>query len=265
MIRLIITDVDGTLVPEGVSILNPEYMDMIRRFHDKGVQFAVASGRQGNSLRTPFHDVLDLLYLLPDNGGTIKHGSQTIRSNYIKKEYACGILSDLSRIPDCHTIVSTAETSYTDSSDPEFLKLILENYKLGTQQVEDLLDYAEGCVKISSWYRAGSRVLYEQIHEKWQDTFSIAISGERWMDMNSPDTSKGNAVRWLQHKLGIFPEETVVFGDNFNDISMFHQAAFSYASEDSHPDVQKEARYLFPSYREDGVLQVLRHLLKEME
>ena len=40
MIRLIVSDIDGTLVPEGGSGLNPEYMEVIRTFAGLGVQFA---------------------------------------------------------------------------------------------------------------------------------------------------------------------------------------------------------------------------------
>ena len=40
MIRLIISDIDGTLVPEGGSVVNPEYMVVIRKLLDLGVQFA---------------------------------------------------------------------------------------------------------------------------------------------------------------------------------------------------------------------------------
>ena len=44
MIRLIVSDIDGTLVPEGGSLLNPEYMTVIRELTDRGVRFAAASG-----------------------------------------------------------------------------------------------------------------------------------------------------------------------------------------------------------------------------
>ena len=44
MIRLIVSDIDGTLVPEGVSYINPEYLDVIRELTDMGVQFAAANG-----------------------------------------------------------------------------------------------------------------------------------------------------------------------------------------------------------------------------
>ncbi len=39
MIKLIVSDVDDTLVPEGSVDLNPEYFDVIRKLQEKGVIF----------------------------------------------------------------------------------------------------------------------------------------------------------------------------------------------------------------------------------
>jgi len=68
MIRLIISDIDGTLVPEGGSVVNPEYMVVIRKLLDLGVQFAAASGRQTSSIDAIFHELRDRIYYLGDNG-----------------------------------------------------------------------------------------------------------------------------------------------------------------------------------------------------
>ena len=54
MVRLIVTDIDGTLVPEGGSRVNPEYMTVIRELTDLGVRFAAASGRQASSIDVIF-------------------------------------------------------------------------------------------------------------------------------------------------------------------------------------------------------------------
>ena len=56
----------------------------------------------------------------------------------------------------------------------------------------------------------------------------------------------------------------MVFGDNFNDISMLKCADRSYAPAGSAPEVRAAARYEVDSYKEDGVLQVLKQLLEEV-
>ena len=72
MIKLVASDVDGTLLPEGSSDMNPELYDVIRRLKEKGIVFAAASGRQMNSVRRVFRPVLDDVYFISNNGGYVK-------------------------------------------------------------------------------------------------------------------------------------------------------------------------------------------------
>ena len=46
MIKLVVTDIDGTLVKDGTLDINPEYMDVIRALKEKGIYFVACSGRQ---------------------------------------------------------------------------------------------------------------------------------------------------------------------------------------------------------------------------
>ena len=45
MIKLIVSDVDGTLVEDGSADINPELFEVILKLREKGIQFAIASGR----------------------------------------------------------------------------------------------------------------------------------------------------------------------------------------------------------------------------
>ena len=54
MIKLIVSDIDGTLVPEGNTDLNPEYLEVIKKLTEKGIVFAAASGRHASSIMRYF-------------------------------------------------------------------------------------------------------------------------------------------------------------------------------------------------------------------
>ena len=54
MIKLIVSDIDGTLVPDGSHEMNPELLDVIMKIRENGVQFAAASGRQWASIESIF-------------------------------------------------------------------------------------------------------------------------------------------------------------------------------------------------------------------
>lgn len=44
MIKLICSDIDGTLLPEGTAEINPEIFAVIRKLKEKDIIFAAASG-----------------------------------------------------------------------------------------------------------------------------------------------------------------------------------------------------------------------------
>ena len=71
MIKLIASDVDGTLVSEGSDRINPEIFSVIRRLKERGTLFAVASGRSYSSIRKLFEPVAQDMIFIADNGSNI--------------------------------------------------------------------------------------------------------------------------------------------------------------------------------------------------
>ena len=63
-IRLIATDVDGTLFGDGGHDLDPGYYDMIHRLARRGIIFCVCSGRQYYSIRQLFDPVAEHVYFI---------------------------------------------------------------------------------------------------------------------------------------------------------------------------------------------------------
>ncbi|MCI8821431.1 MAG: HAD family phosphatase [Lachnospiraceae bacterium] len=264
MVRLIVTDIDGTLVPEGGSRVNPEYMTVIRELTDLGVRFAAASGRQASSIDVIFHELRDRIYYLGDNGACIQKNGQMVRGMYMEEADLLALLKELREMPGQRLLLSVEEGYYTDDRDEDFHRLVFEEYKGMGKVVEHVEDYADACIKLSLYCEEGARGIYDLLYDRWKDRFTIYVSGARWVDINGLGVTKGEAVRWLQERYEIKPEETVVFGDNYNDISMMRRAVRSYASELSHPDIRQAAGNVVESYEKDGVLKVLKQILKEV-
>lgn len=65
MIKLIVSDIDGTLVPDGSHEMNPELLDVIMKIREKGVQFAAASGRQWASIESIFGPIKERYFTYP--------------------------------------------------------------------------------------------------------------------------------------------------------------------------------------------------------
>ena len=72
MIKMVVTDVDGTLVKESTLNINPEYFEVIRKLTEKGIKVVMASGRQYESIRKLIEPVQDLVWYIADGGATMK-------------------------------------------------------------------------------------------------------------------------------------------------------------------------------------------------
>ena len=70
-IKLICSDIDGTLLQYGRKELEGEIFEQIRELHRRGILFCPASGRQYTSLRKLFAPVADCCVFLCENGGVI--------------------------------------------------------------------------------------------------------------------------------------------------------------------------------------------------
>ena len=93
--------------------------------------------------------------------------------------------------------------------------------------------------KLAIYRKAGIAAIGDAVEARWKDTFRVFQAGECWIDFVDLAADKGNALKKLQEILGITKEETMAFGDNFNDIGMFQQAGESYAVANAAEEVKK--------------------------
>ena len=68
MIRLIVSDIDGTLTEDGGSRLDPELYEVILKLKSQGIYFAAASGRHSASIEYIFDPIKDKIFYIGDNG-----------------------------------------------------------------------------------------------------------------------------------------------------------------------------------------------------
>ena len=59
MIKLIASDLDGTLLQNGAQELTPRAIRLIREITQKGIHFVAASGRQYDNERRVFDEIKD--------------------------------------------------------------------------------------------------------------------------------------------------------------------------------------------------------------
>ena len=104
-------------------------------------------------------------------------------------------------------------------------------------------------------------VVGDEFIKRWGKKMNVVVSGKCWVDCANKGANKGSALRHFQEEYGITPDETLAFGDNLNDIEMLKRASLCFAVENARDEVKEAANFVAPSYKEDGVLQVLKAVL----
>lgn len=263
MIRLIVSDIDGTLTDEGSSYINPEYSEVISRLCDKGFIFCIASGRQFTSVKNLLAPVADRIFYIMEGGGVLRSYQEIYHIEPLPQEYLLEFLEDCRNCPETDRLVAAPDMSYSETGDTPMFRLLTNSYGFDMTNL-DSLNHAplDQIVKLSVFHETDVESACNQtLIPKWNDKFQITCSGRQWIDCLSLNTSKGNALKQLQKRLGITKDETMVFGDNMNDISMLQQAKYSYAVGNARDEVKKAAAFTTDTYMNNGVLKELKKLL----
>ena len=125
----------------------------------------------------------------------------------------------------------------------------------------DLRDLTQPCVKLSIYKAHNLEEEAAGIRKLFEERMKVTMSGEMWMDCMAKGVCKGWAVQTLQESLDIRPEETLVFGDQQNDLEMLERAYYSFAVANATDEVRRAARFQADSAKNLGVLKVLGELL----
>lgn len=261
MIKLIASDIDGTLVTDGGYDVPDELHEVIRKLRAKGIQFAAASGRQWASIESIFDPVKEKIFYLSDNGAYIGCHGRNLFLNPIERKTVMEMVEDVRTMEGLEVMLSGPDVVYLETKDREFLDWMINDYKFRVETVEDLTKVQSEFIKISVYRKTDVEIYTRHLREKYGERLKITISGDMWMDCMRPGVNKGEAVKILQESLSIKPEETMAFGDQLNDIEMLNQAYYSFAVGNARKEVKQAARFQTDTNLNQGVLKILKLLL----
>lgn len=263
MIRLIASDIDGTLIKDSTPDLYPEMVQAIEALMKQGILFCAASGRQYQSMRNVFRDVESHIIFIAENGAQIRYKGEDISVIPMKREIAEEIITELRKYGNkCDIIADTAEGSMTESDNKEFIDLLTYGYHNEFTLVKDILETEAEIIKISVYQKESVREFGETVLiPEWKDKVKVTLAGEEWVDFMDESVDKGHALTFIQKYFDIKKEETIAFGDNNNDIGMLRAAGTGYAVENARDEVKQAADRICPSYLEKGVYQVVKDLI----
>ena len=92
MIKLIATDLDGTLLREDKSF-NKEFYDIFYKLKEKNIKFVIATGNQYELVKNRFDLIKDDLVYLVENGNKIVYQNEVLYTSILKQDDKENILN----------------------------------------------------------------------------------------------------------------------------------------------------------------------------
>lgn len=238
-IKLIASDLDGTLLLNEAKTCNPDLFPLVEELTKQGVYFMPASGRQYPSLQRLFAPVKDKIMYLCENGALVMHLDQVLMKRQFEDDLALRLCHAVMDHPDCEVLISGECTSYIIPKDNAFAKYIRDDIGNNITVIHKPEQIKEPIMKVSYYTPADKRdKATADFKQQFQENCLIVTSGNRWVDFAPLGTSKGAALKVIGERLGIQPEEMAAFGDNENDRTMLEFVGHPYLMENCNPTMR---------------------------
>ncbi len=263
MIKLIACDMDGTLL-NGKGELDEEFYEVFKKLMDYDIKFAVASGRQYYQLLKNFENVEGNIIYIAENGTMVRYLDREIYSCPLKPIDVKKILKEGRKIQGICIVLCGKKSAYI-STNVEKMVAECSKYYEHLEIVEDLMDVEDEILKIAILDFERLEDTYRKLKQGVEDNLQVTISGQIWIDVYRGDVNKGVALKLIQERFNIKTEETMAFGDYFNDVEMLDAAYYSYAMANAPDGVKNHARFIAKSNLEKGVVEAIKEIaLKPM-
>ncbi len=252
-IRLVLADVDGTLVMPDKTITE-RAKAAVRKLDEAGIAFAVTSGRPPRGMAMLLEPLQLRTPIAGFNGGAMVSPDLT---SIELKALAPSVVGPIVHALLGHKldvwVYQWNEWFLRDPGAPH-VEREQRNVRFAPTVTTDLENRAGGVIKIVGITDDPERM--EACETEMQDRFgeraSVARSQSYYLDITHPDANKGAVVRRLARELGISQEAIATIGDMPNDVLMFAQSGLSIAMGQASEDVKRSARRVTKSNTQDG-------------
>lgn len=256
MIKLIVTDLDGTLLDDKKN-LPEDFYDIYNQMRSKGIYFAVASGRNYGGVKNIFGDLAKDIFFICDNGAFTVEDGKVIDVRLISKQTIKEVV-DFAFETGVDVMLCGPKGTYITHGSKAFMEKMAGHYANVTV-VDNIYNVDDDICKVSL-YDPGDIVThsYLPLVEKFGSKLTIHMAANVWIDTMDKTVDKGVGVKRIQQKLAITPEETMAFGDFYNDIPLWETARYSFVMANANEDMKKNASHIADDCNHGGVTKAIR-------
>ncbi len=237
-IKIIITDLDGTLLPSNGKISIEDYR-FLEQLQQKKIIRVIATGRNLYSALSFLPSDFPIDYLIFSSGAGIMKwdNKQLIYTKKIEHDKVAELSEILIQHQVDFMILEPIPKNHqfwyyrTDSTNADFNRR-LNHYKQFATPIGNIADTNRDACQVLA-------ILPNQID--WFEELSSKFSGIKiiratspidkesiWMEFFPENVSKGHACYWLCNQLNLSPEMAATIGNDYNDIDMLNWSKYSF-------------------------------------
>lgn len=264
MIKLVLSDMDGTLVPFGRDRVSRRAIEAIHELRRAGIQFGPASGREPVDLLRFFSgDATCFATGIMANGKMVDVDGRRVKTVHLENA-ALRRLGDFAyEDPDCMLIVYVPRkgdegggatdivVAGIDAGDAEALyeRAGVPLFDATVGRVPDARITSAGfmCLDLERFDVVRSQV------EVLCPELDFARPAPTFLDVLPHGWTKASALPLLEEELGIGREEIAFFGDSENDVALLNAVPNSFAVSSGSSVAQEAARHLIGDASDDSV------------
>ena len=261
MIRLIATDLDGTLLRSDGTI-GERTLQVFADARRSGITIVAATGRGPAAL--PDLGSSGVIELAVCSNGAVLVDLATgevLERNDLQGPDVEQIFADIRQhVPDVLFAWERGDAFGYDAGFAEFGQILIDSYSvLKSVDFDAVADVAKAFV-------ATPHLGYEELAARVKDVISVdaevSSAGLPFVVITAPNVTKASTLDRLCQRKGIQPSEVVAFGDSWNDLAMLHWAGLGVAMQNANEDVQRVADAVAGSHEHDGVAEFLAEMLR---
>lgn len=253
-VRLVIADVDGTLVTQE-KVLTARAIEAVSKLRAAGIKFAVTSGRPPRGMAMLVEPLKLHEPMAAFNGGVMTKPDlvTVVGQNFL----APAVVSQVVKLILDHKLDAWV---YTDKDwfvrDVNAPHVAREQWTVKfppamTASIEELTDRVVKVVGVSDDLEAVKRC-EKDVQDACAAQASAARSQPYYLDVTHPKANKGEVVLTMSDLLKIPVEAIATIGDMPNDVLMFKKSGISIAMGNASEEVQKSATYVTTSNEQEG-------------
>lgn len=271
-IKLIVFDVDGTIVADDHYTVPAENISAIKEAHRRGIKIAVASGRTWSILTEVVEQVGGVDYAIIANGAAVmdaKTGERLYEKEIpLRESLALMELLDGEGLPYeiyCDGQNYVAEWMRTQLGKGLLSGAFTEMYMERVTVVPDLREILHGRDAEKFNLFDAPAETRERLLEALLRVAPLEIANalEGNMEFTCEGVNKGAALAYLCDRLGLTADEVMFFGDAGNDVEALRWAGHSFAMENGAEVAKAAAKAIAPKNTVGGVGLTVRKYLSE--